>query len=63
MNKNVFLTQNFCSDVTFKNFPLPKKKYGNDMAKFGPYLTHMWEWYGKVEWLYGSGMGHNLAKF
>ena len=22
--------------------PLPKQKYGKDMAKFGPYMTHMW---------------------
>ena len=28
--------------------PLPKKKYGNDMTKVGPYLTHVWKWYGKV---------------
>ena len=28
--------------------PLPKQKYGNDMANVGPYLTHMWKWYGKV---------------
>ena len=30
--------------------PLPKQKYGNDMELFGPYLTHRWEWYGKVRW-------------
>ncbi|XP_022808864.1 uncharacterized protein LOC111345839 [Stylophora pistillata] len=28
--------------------PLPKKKYGSDMAKHGPYMTHIWEWYGKI---------------
>ena len=28
--------------------PLPEKKYGNDMEKHGPYMTHIWEWYGKV---------------
>jgi hypothetical protein len=29
-------------------YPLPKQKYGKDMAKFGPYMTHMWAWYGTV---------------
>ena len=28
--------------------PLPKEKYGNCMEKVGPYLAHMWKWYGKV---------------
>ena len=30
--------------------PLPKPKYGNGMGLSGPYLTHRWEWYGKVRW-------------
>ena len=28
--------------------PLPKQNYGNDMAKTGPYLSHIWVRYGKV---------------
>ena len=32
----------------FGGVPLPKKKYGNDMAKHGPYMNNIWEWYGKV---------------
>ena len=43
--------------------PLPKKKYGNDMAKHGPYMTHIWEWYGKVGWRYGTDMRLNFAMF
>ena len=29
-------------DPPFTHVPLPKQKYGKDMAKFGPYMTHMW---------------------
>ena len=29
--------------------PLPKQKYGNDMEKLGPYMAHIWKWYGKDE--------------
>ena len=43
--------------------PLPKQKYGNGMGLLGPYLTHRWEWYGKVTWVYGIGMGPNFTKF
>ena len=44
-------------------YPLPKQKYGNGMGLFGPYLTHRWEWYGKVTWVCGNGMGPNFTKF
>lgn len=33
------------------------------MANPGPYMAHIWEWYGKVEWWYGTDMGRYLAKF
>ena len=33
------------------------------MGLFGPYLTHRWEWYGTVTWVYGNGMGPNFTKF
>ena len=42
--------------------PLPKKNYGNHMANLGPYLVHIWEWYGKVEWWYGADMGPYFGK-
>ena len=42
--------------------PLPKKNYGNDMAKLGPYVAHMWEWYGKFSWWYGTDVGPNFGK-
>jgi len=40
-------------------------KYGSDkkLAKHGPYMTHIWEWYGKVGWRYGTDMGLNLPHF
>lgn len=47
----------------FVQSPLPKQKYGNGMGLLGPYLTHRWEWYGKVTWVYGIGMGPNFTKF
>ncbi len=45
------------------HLPLPKKKYANDMAKAGSYLTHMWKWYGKARGWYGYDMGSIFAKF
>ena len=38
-----------CQCCRYLRRPLPKQNYGNDMAKTGPYLTHIWEWYGKVK--------------
>ena len=32
-----------------KEAPLRKIKYGNGMAKLGPYVAHMWELYGKAD--------------
>ena len=28
---------------------LPKRDYGNSMAKLGPYMAHMWEWHRKTK--------------
>ena len=55
--------QDLFSYKTILNHPLPKQKYGNGMGLLGPYLTHRWEWYGKVTWVYGIGMGPNFTKF
>jgi len=33
----------------FNKMPLPKRNYRNGMAKLGPYMAHMWEWYGKTK--------------
>ena len=31
------------------------------MEKYGPYMTHILEWYGKVGWRYGTYIGFNFA--
>ena len=50
INKYGFVSTVFVSRWIPVSKPLPKQKYGNDMELFGPYLTHRWEWYGKVRW-------------
>ena len=47
------------SEITL---PLPKKNYGNHIANLGPYMAHIWEWYGKEEWWYGADMGPYFGK-
>ena len=32
------------------------------MANLGPYMAHVWVWYGKVEWWYGADMGPYFGK-
>ena len=69
----LYLSYSNCSDQKIYNVvfvlrlievePLPKQKYGNGMVLFGPYLTHMWECYGKIRWQYGTGMEQNFTKF
>ena len=61
MQWNVSLVRlSFCLGALI---PLPNKKYGNDMANLGPYMAHMWKWYGMVGWPYGVHMGPNFCKF
>ena len=34
--------------------PLPKQKYGFDMANYSPYMAHIWVRYGMVRTSYGK---------
>ena len=43
--------------------PLPKQKYGFDMANYGPYMARIWVRYGMVRTLYGKYMVPKFVKF
>ena len=43
--------------------PLPKQKYGFDMANYGPYMAHIWVRYGIVRTWYGIDMVPSFVKF
>ena len=43
--------------------PLPKQKYGFDMANYGPYMAHIWVRYGIVRTSYGKYMAPKFVKF
>jgi len=55
----VALEECLCKEIE----PLPKQKYGFDMANYGPYMAHIWVRYGMVRTSYGKYMVPKFVKF
>ena len=62
--RTIFLCRPPLVDITLILMePLPKQKYGFDMADDGPYMAHIWVRYGMVRTSYGKYMVPKFVKF